>query len=91
MLGDIGAPELLIVLAIVILLFGGSKVAQLGSSLGSAVREFRHELSSDDDDNGQQLNTNTEAAAQANQSPPALPGDEATTAGTSVGPPAFRH
>ncbi len=39
MLG-LGAPELLIVLVVVMLLFGGSKVPQLARSLGQAKKEF---------------------------------------------------
>ncbi|MER3406574.1 MAG: twin-arginine translocase TatA/TatE family subunit, partial [Chloroflexota bacterium] len=41
MFGDIGAPELLIILVIIILVFGGSRVAELGGALGKSVREFR--------------------------------------------------
>ncbi len=36
----LGAPELLIVLAVVMLLFGGAKVPQLARSLGLAKKEF---------------------------------------------------
>lgn len=36
-----GAPELLIVLLIILVVFGGSKLPQLARSLGSAQREFR--------------------------------------------------
>ncbi len=39
MLG-LGAPELLIVLVVVMLLFGGAKVPQLARSLGQAKKEF---------------------------------------------------
>lgn len=38
---DIGPPELLIVLAIALLLFGGAKLPQLARSLGEAKREFQ--------------------------------------------------
>jgi sec-independent protein translocase protein TatA len=37
----LGAPELLIVLAIVVLLFGGAKLPQFARSLGQAQKEFR--------------------------------------------------
>jgi sec-independent protein translocase protein TatA len=37
---NLGGPELLIVLAVVLLLFGGSKVPQLARSLGQAKKEF---------------------------------------------------
>jgi sec-independent protein translocase protein TatA len=38
---EIGVPELLIVAFIVVLLFGPSKAADLGGSLGKSIREFR--------------------------------------------------
>ncbi len=37
---DIGGPEILIVLLVVVLLFGGSKLPKLARSLGSAKGEF---------------------------------------------------
>ncbi len=37
----IGAPQLLIVLLIVLVLFGGAKLPSLARSLGQAQREFR--------------------------------------------------
>ena len=40
--------ELIIVLLIVLVLFGGGRVAKLGGELGSAVREFRKGLSGED-------------------------------------------
>lgn len=38
---DFGAPELLIILAIVLLLFGGKKLPQLSKSVGESMRELR--------------------------------------------------
>jgi sec-independent protein translocase protein TatA len=37
----LGAPELLIILLIVVLIFGVGKLPEVGSSLGRAIREFR--------------------------------------------------
>ena len=37
----LGAPELLIVLAIVLVLFGSSKLPGLARSMGEAAKEFR--------------------------------------------------
>lgn len=37
----IGVSELLIVLAIVLLFYGGKKLPQIGSGLGKAIRNFR--------------------------------------------------
>lgn len=39
---NLGAPELLIVLAVVLLLFGARRVPDLARSLGEAQREFKH-------------------------------------------------
>lgn len=38
---ELGLPEILIVLVVVLLLFGPSKLPQLGESLGRAIRDFR--------------------------------------------------
>jgi sec-independent protein translocase protein TatA len=40
-MGSIGAPELIILLLIVLLIFGGAKLPKLARSLGEAQREFR--------------------------------------------------
>jgi sec-independent protein translocase protein TatA len=47
-MGDIGTPELLIILAVVVLIFGGAKLPQLARSLGEAQKEFRKASSSND-------------------------------------------
>jgi sec-independent protein translocase protein TatA len=41
MFGDIGVPELLIILALVMVLFGAGRVGRLGKDLGTAVKDFR--------------------------------------------------
>jgi len=41
MFGNIGFPELLIILAIALLIFGPKKLPEVGKSIGKAVREFR--------------------------------------------------
>ena len=38
---DVGVPELLIVLAVVLLVFGSTRVPKLARALGEASREFR--------------------------------------------------
>ncbi|HAK51229.1 MAG TPA: twin-arginine translocase TatA/TatE family subunit [Gammaproteobacteria bacterium] len=44
-----GIPELAIILVIVLLLFGTTKLKSLGSDLGSAIKGFRSAVSSDDE------------------------------------------
>jgi TatA/E family protein of Tat protein translocase len=41
MFGNIGFPELLIILAIALLIFGPKKLPEVGRSIGRALREFR--------------------------------------------------
>lgn len=43
-LGGIGAPELVVILLVALLIFGPSRLAEVGSSLGRAVRDFRKAL-----------------------------------------------
>lgn len=46
LLGPFGATELLIILGIVILIFGASKLPQLGAGLGEGIRNFRKSMKS---------------------------------------------
>ncbi|MFQ6110248.1 MAG: TatA/E family twin arginine-targeting protein translocase [Candidatus Aminicenantales bacterium] len=41
MFGNIGFPELLVILAIALLIFGPKKLPEVGRSIGRALREFR--------------------------------------------------
>jgi sec-independent protein translocase protein TatA len=38
---DIGAPELIIILVAVLIIFGPGKLPDLGRTLGKSIREFR--------------------------------------------------
>ncbi len=40
----LGAPELVIILVIVLLVFGGSKLPKLARSMGQAQKEFKQGL-----------------------------------------------
>jgi sec-independent protein translocase protein TatA len=44
----IGMPELFIILAIVLVVAGPSKLPQLGQALGSSIKGFRKAVSGDD-------------------------------------------
>lgn len=46
---DIGAPELIIILVIVVLLFGPRRIGQVAGELGKGVRNFRNGLSGEDE------------------------------------------
>lgn len=40
-MGRIGMPELLIILAIIIIIFGANRLPGLGKGIGSAIRNFK--------------------------------------------------
>jgi sec-independent protein translocase protein TatA len=40
-MGKFGVPEILLILAIVLLLFGGKKIPELMKGLGKGVKEFK--------------------------------------------------
>jgi sec-independent protein translocase protein TatA len=48
-LPQVGLMELVIVLSIIILFFGATRIPQLGRSLGSGIREFRKGAAGADD------------------------------------------
>ena len=50
--GTLGWQELLIILVILALLVGASRVADLGGALGRGIREFRTEARGDDEEDG---------------------------------------
>jgi len=41
MFGSLGLPELLVILLIVIIIFGASKLPQLGKGFGQGLRNFK--------------------------------------------------
>lgn len=49
-MGSLGAPELLIVLVVILVLFGGAKLPKLARSLGQAQKEFKDGMAEGSDD-----------------------------------------
>lgn len=50
MFGRIGAPELILILAIALVIFGPSKLPEIGKSVGKAIREFKSQANNLTDD-----------------------------------------
>jgi sec-independent protein translocase protein TatA len=46
-MGNLGVTEILVILAIVLLLFGGKKIPELMKGLGSGVKEFKNAAKDD--------------------------------------------
>jgi sec-independent protein translocase protein TatA len=41
MFGKVGIPELLIILAIIVLIFGASRLPEIGRGIGKGIRNFK--------------------------------------------------
>ena len=48
-IGTLGLPELLIILFILFLIFGASKLPQLGAGLGAGIKNFKRSIKGDDE------------------------------------------
>jgi sec-independent protein translocase protein TatA len=46
---QLGVPELLLILAVVVILFGVGRIGKIGKELGTGMREFRKGLQGDDE------------------------------------------
>jgi len=46
----LGVPELLVILAIIVVIFGASRLPQLGRGLGEGIRNFKKGIKDDDRD-----------------------------------------
>jgi sec-independent protein translocase protein TatA len=67
MIGTIGLPQLLVVLAIIILIFGVGRISGLGRELGSSIKEFRRAVKDPEEEKQE------EAAATAQITAPTQP------------------
>lgn len=63
----IGTTEIIIILAIILLIFGPSKLPQLGSGIGMMLRGFKSEIRAMDGENS----APTVAAVEETSPPPA--------------------
>jgi sec-independent protein translocase protein TatA len=81
-------PELLIILAVLVLLFGAKKLPELGDSLGKGIRAFKkaaeHGLAGDDDKDAPSKTQEELPHREARTTPTS---DETEKAGRSANPP----
>jgi sec-independent protein translocase protein TatA len=66
---NLGVPELLIILAIVVLLFGVGKIPQLGKGIGEGIRNFKQAMK----DGGQDSEKKDPSAGNGSGTPPSAP------------------
>lgn len=61
-LGGLGVGELLIILAIILVIFGAGRLAEVGGALGRGVREFRKATTDEKLDDDEQESVPTSQA-----------------------------
>ena len=60
--GPLGIPELIIIFAIILLIFGARRLPEIGSSLGRGIRTFKSAVTGEDSEPA--------PTTQASQAPP---------------------
>lgn len=68
----LGTPELLIILALALLIFGGTRLAGLGKSSGRAIREFKEETKSLSKEKAEKAEDPKDGGAATQNEPEAL-------------------
>lgn len=48
LIGPLGLPEMLIILAIVILIFGANRLPELGKGIGAGIKNFKSSMKNDE-------------------------------------------
>jgi sec-independent protein translocase protein TatA len=74
---NIGAPELIVILVIALLVIGPGKLPDVGSALGKSIREFRK--ASSDVQESTRIDTSPIPPASTTQPPSQPPSSEPTT------------
>ena len=68
MFKSIGAPELILIIFIILLVFGVGKLPQVGTQLGRAIRAFKKAQSEDSEDEKTDTKTEKTPAAKVSES-----------------------
>lgn len=66
-MGTLGWPELIIILVLAVLIFGGTRLAGLGRASGRAIREFKEETRGLKEEKKDEAATQVPPAPQATQ------------------------
>jgi sec-independent protein translocase protein TatA len=62
-MGRLGLPELLVILAIIIVIFGANRLPGLGRGIGDAIRGFKEGMKTDEDDDKDSKNDKNRKAS----------------------------
>ena len=80
----LGVPELILILVVVLLFFGPKKLPELGSFLGSSLRDFRNALDQRDQEPDDTGNESSAAAPRVTEAEPVVM-EESGEAGATTG------
>jgi sec-independent protein translocase protein TatA len=61
MFGNLGFPELLIIMIVILLLFGAKRIPEIAGSMGKGIREFKKNIN----DATREVTSETRAAGEA--------------------------
>ena len=50
----LGTTEIILIVVLALVLFGGGKLAGVGKALGKSIKDFKHEVKDDDDKAGEE-------------------------------------
>lgn len=56
-MGGLGIPELLVILAIVLVVFGAGKLPEIGKSMGQSIKNFKNASKEEDKQDAKQDST----------------------------------
>jgi len=62
---NLGAPELIIIALVILLLFGATRLPKLGKSMGQSIRGFKQGLNEDTGDDDEIVDVKKDATAES--------------------------
>ncbi len=70
MFRSFGLPEIIIILGILALLFGASRLPQMGNSLGRGIREFKNGIMGKSDDEEPKVSESSKSRSETDSGEP---------------------
>jgi sec-independent protein translocase protein TatA len=67
-MGSIGAPELIVIALIALLLFGAGRIADIGKGLGQGIKNFKQGIKEADDDDEDEKPAKSAKASKSEKS-----------------------
>jgi sec-independent protein translocase protein TatA len=63
----LGAPELIVILVVAVLVFGPGRLPEIGSALGKGIRDFRKAFEGHDKEAGEKLEDQSKPAGTSGE------------------------